>query len=158
MTPCPDAPRAAGGVFGTPPAAACGGLKGGPRVHARHAMWLAITARSSYPDVSDWSFTARSVETGGSGRVGQAAFLPNPTACTTEPVKTRLEATSWEGGSDASEATAYLQIEGCDLLQGVAVFNQRIELKPDETPGLKPRGTTRCSRGYVNASRTPTSP
>ena len=74
------------------------------------------------------------------GGAAHSAFVTNPTACSTEPLETRAEATAWQGGSDAREATAYPQLSGCDLLQGIAAFNPEINVKPEETQVDTPSG------------------
>jgi hypothetical protein len=69
-----------------------------------------------------------------------AAFITNPTACTSEPLKMRVEATSWEGGSDSREAVAYPGISGCNLLQGASGFNPQLELTPEQAQADTPSG------------------
>lgn len=56
------------------------------------------------------------VEEGGSS---EAAFLSNPTRCTSEPQTARAEVESWgdPGHPVSREATVYSQLTGCDLLQ-----------------------------------------
>jgi hypothetical protein len=97
---------------------------GVPRVRGENVNRVAVTV-----------FGDPSAHEGGSS---QAAFVTNPASCTGEPLTARLQATSWEGGSATSETTAYPQITGCDLLQGTSAFSPRLELSPEETPGLKP--------------------
>ena len=77
-------------------------------------------------------------EHNGSG--GTSAFITNPTACSAQPLKMRVEVTSWEGASDSREATAYPQVGGCNLLQGASGFNPRVELQPEQTHADTPSG------------------
>jgi hypothetical protein len=74
------------------------------------------------------------------GTGDRAAFVTNPTACSSTPLKMRVEATSWEGGSDAREATAYPQVSGCNLLQGASLFNPQLEVQPEQTQADTPAG------------------
>jgi hypothetical protein len=69
-----------------------------------------------------------------------AAFVTNPTACSSGPLKLRVGATSWEGGSDAREATAYPQVGGCNMLQGASLFNPQLEVQPEQTQADTPSG------------------
>jgi hypothetical protein len=75
-----------------------------------------------------------------SGVPGDAAFVRNPTACSGEPVAARLDVRSWEGSSDSRETTAYPQVAGCDLLQGVSVFNPSLRLEPEVSQADSPSG------------------
>jgi hypothetical protein len=68
------------------------------------------------------------------------AFVTNPTACSSGPLKMRVEATSWEGGSDVREATAYPQVGGCNMLQGASLFNPQLEVQPEQTQADTPSG------------------
>jgi hypothetical protein len=74
------------------------------------------------------------------GTGGHAAFLTNPVACSSEPLKARVEVISWEGGVETQEATAYPSVTGCNLLTGAAAFSPSIELKPEETHADTPSG------------------
>jgi hypothetical protein len=74
------------------------------------------------------------------GGTGDAAFVTNPTECSTEPVKANAEVTAWEGGSDTREAVVYPQVGGCDLLQGISAFDPTIELRPEQTQADTPSG------------------
>ena len=72
------------------------------------------------------------------GATPLAAFLTNPTACSTEPLNARIEANSWEHPDVyvSKEATVYPQITGCNLLQ----FNPTIAVSPEETQTDTPSG------------------
>ena len=74
------------------------------------------------------------------GGTHHAAFVTNPTACSTEPVKARVETTSWEGGLDAREETAYPQVTGCNLLSGISGFKPELKLEPEEKHADTPSG------------------
>jgi hypothetical protein len=69
------------------------------------------------------------------GRFGaghsSAAFLTNPTACSSEALTANLEVTSWEGSSASAESVAYPDITGCNLLQGPAAFVPSVNVQPD---------------------------
>ena len=64
------------------------------------------------------------------GTGGGAAFVTNPTACSTAPLSVRAEVTAWEGGSATAESMAYPEVSGCDLLQGATAFDPSIEVQP----------------------------
>ena len=67
----------------------------------------------------------------GSGNA-PAAFFRNPSDCTTEPQKARIEADSWvkPGEWVSKEVDVYPEgISGCDLLQ----FDPTLQVKPSET-------------------------
>jgi uncharacterized repeat protein (TIGR01451 family) len=72
------------------------------------------------------------------GEGSASAFYANPTRCTSEPLKARIEADSWHepGVWRSKEATVYPQIEGCNMLQ----FNPTIELQPQTTQADTPSG------------------
>jgi hypothetical protein len=74
------------------------------------------------------------------GGSGHAAFVTNPTGCSNEPVKSRLEVISWEGKTDSREAVAYPQVDGCDLLQGASAFGPVIHVQPEQTQADTPSG------------------
>ncbi|HEY5342927.1 MAG TPA: hypothetical protein VIJ66_04640, partial [Solirubrobacteraceae bacterium] len=76
------------------------------------------------------------------GTSGSAAFVTNPTKCSTstEPLSVGAEVTGWEGGSATAESTAYLEVGGCNLLQGVAAFNPNIQVQPETTQADTPSG------------------
>jgi len=69
-----------------------------------------------------------------------AAFLTNPTACSTEPLSVRAEVTAWEGGSAAAESAAYPEVSGCNLLQSAAPFDSSINVEPETTQADTPSG------------------
>jgi hypothetical protein len=71
---------------------------------------------------------------------GDAAFVSNPTDCTTQPLKTRVYVTSWEGGEASGEATAYPDVMGCNLLQGAAAFDPSFAVEPETTQADTPSG------------------
>jgi hypothetical protein len=71
---------------------------------------------------------------------GSAAFVTNPTACSSTALPANLEATSWEGGSATVEATAYPAVTGCSLLQGVSGFDPSIRVDPETTQSDTPSG------------------
>jgi hypothetical protein len=73
---------------------------------------------------------------------GNAAFVTNPTGCSTEPLKTRVYVTSWEGGEASGEATAYPEVTGCNLLQGAAAFDPNFAVEPETTQADTPSGYT----------------
>ncbi|MGH2910968.1 MAG: hypothetical protein ACRDJ3_00680 [Solirubrobacteraceae bacterium] len=75
---------------------------------------------------------------GGSG--GHMAFVTNPTACSNEPVGSRLEVVSWEGKTDSRETVAYPQVSGCDLLQGASAFSPVVHVLPEQTQTDIPSG------------------
>lgn len=66
------------------------------------------------------------------------AFFTNPANCTTEPLRTRVEADSWSdpGHWAGAESVAYPQITGCNLLQ----FEPAIELHPEVSQAEAPTG------------------
>ncbi len=74
------------------------------------------------------------------GTGGSAAFVTNPTRCSSEPASTSTEVTSWEGSSASAEATAYPEITGCNLLQGAAAFDPSIVVEPETTQADTPSG------------------
>ena len=74
------------------------------------------------------------------GMGGRAAFVTNPTRCSTEPVEVNTEVTAWEGGSAHAEATAYPDLTGCNLLQGAAAFDPGITVEPETTQADTPSG------------------
>ncbi len=75
-----------------------------------------------------------------SGAGGQAAFVRNPTRCSTEPLSTTLEVSAWEGGVASREATAFPEVSGCDLLQGAAAFDPSLSLAPEVSQADSPSG------------------
>jgi hypothetical protein len=76
------------------------------------------------------------------GTGSNAAFVTNPTGCTTEPLKTHVYVTSWEGGEASGETTAYPEVSGCDLLQGSAAFDPSFAVEPETTQADTPSGYT----------------
>lgn len=74
------------------------------------------------------------------GGSGHTAFVTSPTACSAQPLKARLDVSSWQGGADSREAVAYPQLGGCDLLQGVAAFSPVVEVQPEQTQADTPSG------------------
>ncbi len=86
------------------------------------------------------------------GESSEAAFLTNPTRCTTEPQKARAEVESWENPGHPVEevSTVYPQLTGCNLLQ----FNPSLTLAPSAAPE---GGTTQAdeSSGYSFALKLP---
>ncbi len=76
------------------------------------------------------------------GTGSKAAFVTNPTDCTTEPLKTRVYVNSWEGGEASEEATAYPEVSGCNLLQGAAAFDPSFAVEPETTQADTPSGYT----------------
>ncbi len=74
------------------------------------------------------------------GGGGTVAFITNPTHCSTTPLTASVEATSWEGGSASAESTAYPDVSGCNLLQGVAAFDPSIRVEPESTQADTPSG------------------
>lgn len=118
---------------------------GAPHEHGNHVERIALTVFGN-PSAHD-------------GESSNAAFLTNPTSCSGGPVKAKVEVSSWEGGSDSREATAYPQVTGCNLLQGGAAFNPSIKLLPEETPGLKPEEThADTPSGYEVRLKVPQAP
>ncbi len=77
-----------------------------------------------------------------SGTGDNAGFVTNPTGCTTQPLKTRVYVTSWEGGEASEEATAYPEVTGCNLLQGAAAFDSSLAVEPETTQADTPSGYT----------------
>ena len=79
------------------------------------------------------------------GEASEAAFLTNPTHCTTEPQTARAEVESWEnpGHPVSKEATVYPELAGCNLL----LFNPSLTLAPSPAP----EGTTQADEpsGYT---------
>jgi hypothetical protein len=72
---------------------------------------------------------------------GSAAFLTNPTSCSSEPLSAGLEASGWEGGSASAVTPAYPGgLTGCDKLQGAAAFSPSIKVKPETTQSDTPAG------------------
>ena len=67
-----------------------------------------------------------------------AAFYTNPARCSTEPLKAKIEADSWEHPSEWSsrESPVYSEITNCDMLQ----FDPTLELKPETTQADTPSG------------------
>jgi hypothetical protein len=67
-----------------------------------------------------------------------AAFLANPTRCTSSPVRTTVEAESWEEPghwvSTAEEPTVYPHIDGCNLLQFEPTLSVAAETTQTDTP------------------------
>jgi hypothetical protein len=61
-----------------------------------------------------------------------AAFLTNPTRCSSEPLTARAEVESWGhlGHPVASETPVYSQLDGCDLLEGQ--FHPAVSMAPSE--------------------------
>jgi hypothetical protein len=76
------------------------------------------------------------------GAGGNAAFVTSPTGCTTQPLKTHVYVTSWEGGEASEEATAYPEVSGCNLLQGAAAFDPNFAVEPETTQADTPSGYT----------------
>lgn len=78
------------------------------------------------------------------GESSEAAFLTNPTRCTTEPQMVTATVESWEnpGHPVSKEETAYQQLTGCNLLQ----FGPSLAL----APSAGPEGTTQADEpsGY----------
>ncbi len=66
------------------------------------------------------------------GGSSDAAFLSNPTRCSTEPQTAKGEVESWEkpGHPVSREATLYPELSGCDLLQ--AQFHLVVSMVPSE--------------------------
>ncbi len=66
------------------------------------------------------------------------AFLTNPTACSTTPLKATVSVDSWEnpGVYVSRETTVYPQLTGCDMLQ----FQPMIAVAPDTTQADEPSG------------------
>jgi hypothetical protein len=75
-----------------------------------------------------------------------SAFFTNPTDCSAGPLRSRIEADSWEDPKDATsqereewpsgEATAYPQLTGCELLR----FEPTIALVPETSTADTPSG------------------
>ncbi len=74
------------------------------------------------------------------GTGSNAAFVTNPTSCTTKPLGVNAYVTGWEGGEAATEATAYPEIAGCGLLQGEAAFDPSLMVEPETTQADTPSG------------------
>ncbi len=74
------------------------------------------------------------------GTDSTAAFVTNPTRCSSEPVKVNAYVTSWEGGSAHAEETAYPEVTECNLLQGAAAFDPSIAVAPEMTQADTPSG------------------
>ena len=74
------------------------------------------------------------------GGGGTAAFITNPTRCSTTPLTANVEATSWERGSASAESTAYPDVSGCNLLQGDAAFDPSIKVEPESMQADTPSG------------------
>ena len=75
------------------------------------------------------------------GGSSEAAFLTSPTNCAAGPLASRIELAPWEdpGHPAGSEATAYPQLTGCNLLQ----FNPWLTLAPSPLgPGREEEGTS----------------
>jgi hypothetical protein len=96
--------------------------------------------RFGHTDVEDVQLTIFGDPGEVNGTGSNAAFVTNPTRCTTEPVKMNTEVTSWEGGSAHAEATAYPELTGCNLLQGAAAFDPSIAVEPETTQADAPSG------------------
>jgi hypothetical protein len=94
----------------------------------------------STPDIEGATVTIFGNPQERDGAGGHAAFLTNPSHCTTEPLTTSLEVTSWSGGVDRREATAYPSIIGCDLLQDEAAFDPILAVAPSTTQADSPAG------------------
>ena len=76
------------------------------------------------------------------GTGSKAAFLTNPTSCSTAPLTASTYVTSWEGGEASGEATAYPQLTGCNLLQGAAAFDPSVVAVPETSQADSPSGYT----------------
>ncbi len=91
-------------------------------------------------DVEEISLTIFGAPGERDGTGGSAAFITNPAACSGTPLGANLEIDSWEGASASAEATAYPDVTGCNLLQGVAAFDPSIEVQPETTQADAPAG------------------
>jgi hypothetical protein len=76
------------------------------------------------------------------GTGSNAAFVTNPTNCTTTSLNINTYVNSWEGSSTSAEATAYPELTGCNLLQGSAAFDSSLALEPETTQADTPSGYT----------------
>jgi hypothetical protein len=76
------------------------------------------------------------VRDGEQGATG--SFITNPAHCTTEPAMSKLEVDSWEDPARwvSREATAYPDLEGCNLL----TFEPAISIQPELTQTDTPSG------------------
>ncbi len=74
------------------------------------------------------------------GTGSKAAFLTNPTNCVPTPLNVVTYVTSWAGSSATAETTAYPELTGCNLLQGVSAFDPNLSLEPETTQADTPSG------------------
>jgi hypothetical protein len=72
------------------------------------------------------------------GATPNAAFFTNPVDCAAGPLKTKVEADSWEEPQRwvSAESTAYPQITGCNMLQ----FQPTIDVAPEAIQADSPSG------------------
>ncbi len=97
-----------------------------------------------------------------------AAFLSNPTDCTTEPLKARIEIESWNnpGHTASRETTAYPSLTNCNLLQLGGASGASLSFEPssaaaggtsqaDEPSGFTTNLKIPQSSGFTEAGTPP---
>ncbi len=98
--------------------------------------------RTSHLDVESVQLTVFGDPGEVNGTSSTAAFVTNPTRCSTEPANVSAFVTSWEGGSANAEATAYPELTGCNLLQGATAFDPNLAVEPETMQADAPSGYT----------------
>jgi hypothetical protein len=96
--------------------------------------------RARYTDLESIALTVFGDPSEHDGGNDSAAFVTNPTACSSGPLSVSAEVSSWEGGFASAESTAYPAVSGCNLLQGAAAFDPSIEVQPEATQADTPSG------------------